>query len=60
MFYLTISLVSGYLNYNVGQARSDHLWCRYFGNGWDTAVEIALFGSMAAPKSGGMHGSAVI
>ena len=45
----------GYWNYNVGQARSDHLWCRYYGNGWDTALEIALFGSMVAPKSGGMH-----
>ena len=27
----------------------------YFGSDWGTVVKIGLLGTMAAPKSGGMH-----
>ena len=38
--YLTISLVVGYLNEEVGQGRSDHFWCRYFWSGWGTIYSL--------------------
>ena len=52
---MTISLVLGYLNYTLGQVGNGHLLYVYFGSGWGTVVKIGLLGTMAAPKSGGMH-----
>ena len=52
---MTISLVVGYLNYRLGQVGNGHLLYVYFGSDWGTVVKIGLLGTMAAPKSGGMH-----
>ena len=52
---MTISLVVGYLNYTLGQVGNGHLLYVYFGSDWGTVVKIGLLGTMAAPKSGGMH-----
>ena len=52
---MTISLVVGYLNYRLGQVGNGHLLYVYFGSDWGTLVKIGLLGTMAAPKSGGMH-----
>ena len=52
---MTISLVVGYLKYRLGQVGNGHLLYVYFGSDWGTVVKIGLLGTMAAPKSGGMH-----
>ena len=53
---MTISLVVGYLNYRLGQIGNGYLLHVYFGSGGGgTVVKIGLLGTMAIPKSGGMH-----
>ena len=56
---MTISLVVGYLNYRLGQVGNGHLLYVYFGSDWGTVLKIGRFGTMTAPKSGGMHCAAV-
>ena len=52
---MTISLVTGYLKYRLGQGGNGYLLYVYFGSDWGTVVKICLLGPMAAPKSGGMY-----